>query len=166
MCPIHINSDQFFFSDKNTDSFKFLIRANDTSELIWEFYIKYVKLLFSINGLGCIISTYISCIINGHFDTIYVIHMSKIVAPWNQTTLAGYLAEDFYIFFIAIIFSIVAGLVLLLYISICIYHSAFHKMIKHSIEKWNQNFNRDRDRDRNDDQFVFDLMRFHIEKKK
>lgn len=87
--------------------------------------------------------------------------MSKVIFPWNQATLAGYLAEDFYIIFVAVVFGFVAGMILLLFISICIYHLAFYKMFEHSINKWNQNINEHQ----NDEQFIFDLIRFHIEVK-
>lgn len=88
--------------------------------------------------------------------------MSKIVVPWNQTTLSGYLAEDFYIFFWGGAFFVATGTVLLLFISICIYHTAFRKMFEHSIDKFNQNSSLRQ----YDEQFVFDLMRFHIEAQK
>lgn len=128
---------------------------------MWALYSKYMRIIFSANGLGCIISTYISCKINGHFDTNYVIHMTKVIVPWNQTTLAGYLGEDFYIFFAAVAFNVIAGVIFLLFVSICIYHSAFYQMFEHSINKWNQNINGDQ----NDEQFIFDLISFHIEVK-
>lgn len=158
----NVDVTYFFTVGKNVDSFHFLIDTNDTSERIWKLYTKYLSLIFIFNGVGCVASTYISCAIYGHFDTNYVIHMSKIVAPWNQTTLAGYLGEDFYIIYFAVIFGVVAGLLLLLFISICIFHLAFYKMVKHSIEQWNEKH----DRSTNDEQFIFGLISFHIEIKK
>lgn len=68
----------FLFLDKNTDKFKFLAHANNTSEQMWELYIKYVKLILITNFFGCFISTYASMKIVGHFDINYVIHMTKI----------------------------------------------------------------------------------------
>lgn len=156
------NSIFFFAVGKHVDSFQFLIDTNNTSERIWALYVKYLSLIFIVNGFGCVASTYISCTINGHFDANYVIHMTKIVAPWNQTTLVGYLGEDFYIIYFAVIFGIVAGLLLLLFISICIYHLAFYKMIEHSIGQSNHKH----DRMTNDRQFIFRLISFHIEIKK
>lgn len=85
--------------------------------------------------------------------------MTKMIAPWNQTTVIGYLGEDFYIIYFASIYGIVAGLILLLFISICIFHLTFYKMIEHLINEWNQN----RHRFPNDEQFVRDLIGFHVE---
>lgn len=80
----------------------------------------------------------------------------------EHSTLVGYLGEDFYIIYFAVIFGIVAGMLLLLFISICIFHLAFSKMFEHSIEKWNEKS----DGIKNNEQFIFDLISFHIEVKK
>lgn len=151
---------------------------------MWELYIKFVKLIVVTNFFGCFISTYASSKIIGHFDVNYVIHMTKIswvVAiaswfkqreakfiinrslPWDQTTYAGYLAEDFLICMFALTFCIGTGIALLLFISICIHQLAFYEMFKHSIENWN-NWNQS-EQNRNGKPFISDLIYFHADVK-
>lgn len=86
--------------------------------------------------------------------------------PWDQTTYAGYLGEDCLICMFTLTFTIGTGMALLLFISICIHHSAFYEMLEHSIEKWNQNHKQSRNLGRNDKQFVSELIRFHNDVKK
>lgn len=74
-------------ADANADSFQFLAHANDISEQMCTYYIKYVKLILIFNFLGCIISTFVSCKIIGHFDVNYVIHLTKISLELSHSFL-------------------------------------------------------------------------------
>lgn len=54
------------------------------------------------------------------------------------------------------------GTILLLFISMCLHHRAFYKMMKNSIDKLNQKSN---DEIRCDEKFLRDLIQFHISSK-
>lgn len=72
--------------------------------------------------------------------------------PWNQTTYLGYFAELLLLIPLAYGYMIINGTFLLLFISICMHHQAFHKMFKQSTNRT----------DKCDSKFLCDLMRFHV----
>lgn len=50
------------------------------------------------------------------------------------------------------------GVVLLLFVAICLHNQAFSEIFEHSIDKWN----RRKGKNQNDEKFLCDLMRFHL----
>lgn len=50
------------------------------------------------------------------------------------------------------------GVVLLLFVAICLHNHAFSEIFEHSIDKWN----RRKGKNQNDEKFLCDLMRFHL----
>lgn len=48
-------------------------------------------------------------------------------------------------------------MILLVFISMCIHHQAFYGMLEFSIDEWNR-----RDKHPDDEEFLLDLVRFHI----
>lgn len=81
--------------------------------------------------------------------------------PWDQSTLLGYFAESCFEITTGMTYYIINGVMILLYISICIHYQAFYDMIKHSTDKWtlsNDNY-------KNNEQFLRNLIRFHISAK-
>lgn len=81
--------------------------------------------------------------------------------PWNQSTFLGYIAEQNLMCFFGGTYMVGDGVVLLLFVSICMHHQAFYEMFEFSINEWNQ-----LDANPNDDQFILDQIRFHISVKK
>lgn len=65
--------------DKNSDSFRFLARANNTSEWIWNIYMKYS--VVSVVGLAVMstASVFICWVLHGHFNSDSVYHPIEIV---------------------------------------------------------------------------------------
>lgn len=58
--------------------------------------------------------------------------------PWNQTTPLGYLAEICFQMLCGEAYLTFNGSVILLFISMCLYHQAFYKMFQYSMRKMNQ----------------------------
>lgn len=76
--------------------------------------------------------------------------------------MSGYLAEIASSILLLFSYMIANGTILLLFISMCLHHRAFYKMMKHSIDKLNQKSN---DEIRCDEKFLRDLIQFHISSK-
>lgn len=74
--------------------------------------------------------------------------------PWNQTTLIGYLGEEFTILSGGGAYMVGLGVVLLLFVSICMHHQTFCKIFEHMIDESNC---REKE-NRNDERFLCDLM--------
>lgn len=81
--------------------------------------------------------------------------------PWNQSTYIGYVDEMSFSIFTTQAYFLVDGVVMLLFISICLCYQSFYKMLKNSIRMRNQF-----DGNRFDHKFLCDLIRFHISVKK
>lgn len=75
--------------------------------------------------------------------------------PWNQTTLLGYFGESFIVAVDCTSYLFTTGVFLLLFLSLCIHHQAFHKMFKHSIDTLNQC-----DKNCCDEKYLCGLIRF------
>lgn len=110
------------------------------------------------------------------FDVSQAFHLSRILlvilvklgtkniiklfffsVPWNQSTLSGYIGEENFICYCGGTYMVSDGVILLLFISICTHHQAFYDVFANTIDQWNR-----RDANQNDEQFIFDLMRFDI----
>lgn len=77
--------------------------------------------------------------------------------PWDQTTLLGYFGEIFINVLILGGYLLTNGALLLLFMSICVYHQTFSKMFKHLIVEMNQ--------DKMKEKYICSLTSFHISTK-
>lgn len=57
--------------------------------------------------------------------------------PWNQSTISGYFCTMLFTTAIVVAFMVVHGLLLVLFISICIQHRAFYQIVQELIAQWN-----------------------------
>ena len=73
-------------------------------------------------------------------------------------TISGYFGEQMALILCGGLYMIGLGVILLLFVSICVHHQAFCKIFEYSIDEWNQCD----DKNQNDEKFIFDLMQFHI----
>lgn len=65
--------------DKNEDSFRFLMQANNTSERMWSIYVKCLVFALSnaiLSAIGSIIVCYLK---NGEFDVTHLYHPYKMM---------------------------------------------------------------------------------------
>lgn len=83
-----------------------------------------------------------------------ILHFSL---PWNQTALLGYVAEAGIVTIFGDVYACEIFTLLLLFVSICLYHQAFYKMFKYWVDKWNR-----KERNNSNEMFLCDLIRFHI----
>lgn len=66
-------------SDENTNSFRFLVRANNQSEWIWQIYLKYAMGGFIVTSIFMVVfSVEYSIIVYDHFDVHEVFHVYKL----------------------------------------------------------------------------------------
>lgn len=78
--------------------------------------------------------------------------------PWNQDTVFGYFAEMLFMTDLFTIYLVVFGSISLLLVSLCIHYQAFCDMLKHMIDKCERSHNYPG----NDEQFICDIIRFHL----
>ena len=90
-------------------------------------------------------------------DEFQLVILCIYSVPWNQNTILGYFAEEFSAAYCGAMFLLLNGVILLLFISICVNHRAFHKMVEHFIEKWSSIDSNSIE----DEQFIRDLLKFH-----
>lgn len=84
--------------------------------------------------------------------------MKKTVLLYiDQDTFAGYIAEIVYCCFGGEAYILSNGVILLLFVSICLHHKAFYQMFKHAAIKFDEP-----DKNRNDHEYICDLIRFHV----
>lgn len=76
--------------------------------------------------------------------------------PWNQQTLAGYIAEASFITFSCETYLGAVGAPLLLFISFCLFHDVFYKMFRHFINELNHS-----DAERNNRELLRKIVKFH-----
>lgn len=58
---------------------------------------------------------------------------------------------------------IVNGVLSVVFVSICLQYQAFYEIFKHSVDEWSeQQRSKQRNTNRNDEQFICDLIRFHV----
>lgn len=68
----------FFYTDENSDSFKFLVRVNQQCETIWNYYFKIVMGGFIVFVPTMALVSSLLCIhMKGHFDAKFVYHANK-----------------------------------------------------------------------------------------
>lgn len=79
--------------------------------------------------------------------------------PFDQHTVIGYLFDMSLEIAFTFVYAYINGTFLVLFISICLHHRAFHIIVKESIQKWDENKNR------NGEQFLRKLARFHASAK-
>lgn len=77
--------------------------------------------------------------------------------PWDQRTPQGYFGEVIFDVFMGHAYLFCNFTFLLLFVSICWHHQAFHKMFEHTSRKLNNH-----DRSRNNTEFVCNLIRYQI----
>lgn len=88
----------------------------------------------------------------------YLLKLNTIRSlPWDTTTLTGYIGEIIFDINLAEAFYIATGVLLLLFMSICLHHRAFYKRFQHSLRALDQP-----NEIENIDKFICDLIRFHI----
>lgn len=78
--------------------------------------------------------------------------------PWDQTTFLGYIGEINSIAYFGFTYMVEDCMILLFFVSICMHHQAFHEIFEHSINNHDANSNNSDD----NQQFIFDLIRFHV----
>lgn len=65
-------------SGANDESFHFLVQANDVSELIWKYYLKFIFIAFPALTLAVSAVSVVVCFwVYGRFDTKYLYYMYK-----------------------------------------------------------------------------------------
>lgn len=74
--------------------------------------------------------------------------------PWDQGTAYGYLAELFMDTFGAAAYYIVVGILLTLFILMCLQHHAFFEIFEHSLREFDRTDRRPH--------HLYELIRFHI----
>lgn len=75
--------------------------------------------------------------------------------------MIGYFGEMLILILISEVYLLISGVLLLLFISMCIHHRTFYEILKRSVDKWNDNISISTD----DKQFLCNLIRFHVSSK-
>lgn len=75
--------------------------------------------------------------------------------PWDTRTLVGYAGEITFHLITGALYLHFNGVVMLLFIAICLHHRAFYAMFCHSLQKFDHEKN-------NPNQFLCQLIEFHI----
>lgn len=81
--------------------------------------------------------------------------------PWNQQTIVGYIFEIFADIFFAEGYLFSNGILLLMFISICLHHKAFHDMLRISARKLDGH-----DKDKKNKAICCNLVCFHVQVKR
>lgn len=81
--------------------------------------------------------------------------------PWNQTTLYGYYGEVITCTAFGNVYGAIIFTLSLFFVSICLHHEAFCKMFKVWIDDWNGHEG-NRESRCSDEQFICNLIRFHV----
>lgn len=148
----------FHFSDENQNHFRYLAAANEKSEWVWSFFFKFAVFGYLVNNVSmCAVPAFLCYWRGQSFDVEYLYHPFKVLLPWNQSTLIGYLAEVFYGTFLCEVFIVATGSVLCLFMSMSWHHEAFLFMFRHSTQKLENSKNA-----RNNETVVCDLIHFHM----
>lgn len=164
-----------------------MIQTNNTCEGMWIIYQKLGEMLLIIMLLLPAASVLSNWLIDGsliveHFyrpiKTMFVFIREKIQdifwycllplfsLPWDQSTIIGYLGEQILINIMCFVYSVINGVHLLLFISICLHHRTFYEIIESWIDKWNNGNGNGNPCDRDARKFLHSLIRFHISSKK
>lgn len=79
--------------------------------------------------------------------------------PWNQDTLVGYIGEIAYCCFVGEAYILSNGVILLLFVSICLHHKAFYQMYENAVIKLTEF---DKNQNIHEYNNICDLVRFHV----
>lgn len=72
------------------------------------------------------------------------------------SNVVGYFGESAFMMYFGETFVFAIGIMMLLFITICLHYQAFYEMFVHTIEKWNPLA-----ANQNDESFLCDLIHFH-----
>ncbi|XP_031634736.1 odorant receptor 42b-like [Contarinia nasturtii] len=147
-----------YAANEKKDHFRYLVAANTKSEWVWSFFFKFAVFGYLVNNVSMCAFPAILCWKRGQgFDVKYLYHPFKVLLPWKQSTLFGYLAEVFYGTFLCEVFIVATGSVLCLFMSMSWHHEAFLYIFRHSTRKLE--LIRD---EKHANDIVCNLVRFHI----
>lgn len=75
--------------------------------------------------------------------------------PWDQYTGLGYFYEIIFDFISSSDYMLLNGLLCISFISLCLFHSTFYQMFRHSVQRLDRNENQ------NSEKLLSDLIHFH-----
>lgn len=88
---------------------------------------------------------------------------NRFSLPWDQTTLWGYFSEVVSLIGVIIGYFIPISTILMLFVSMCLYHRAFYEIFEHSIDQFQQQNNGESPiEDQCEMKSIDDLIHFHI----
>lgn len=176
------NFNSLLNSGENDDSFQFLMETNTRCQRMWRILIKCTIASMCWMFTTSTFSVIYFLKVHGTFDVNYLLHPFRITwvsndcvcwssvdglhhnlvifsdrLPWDQSTPAGYFGEVIFDVFMGHAYLFCNFTFLLLFVSICWHHQAFHKMFEHTSRKLNNH-----DRNRNNTEFVCSLIRYQI----
>lgn len=76
--------------------------------------------------------------------------------PWNTNTLIGYAGEIVFHLITGALYLHLNGVIMLLFIALCLHHRAFYQMFCQKLQKFDEKHNS------NPKQFLCELIEFHI----
>lgn len=85
----------------------------------------------------------------------------SISLPWDQHTPTAYIIEMFFNLFSLQIYTLISGVIMFLFISLCLYHRAFYQMFRQSAGELKTS-----DRKSYHKKYIFKLLQLHITTKK
>lgn len=117
----------------SVDLIKHLKQANINGEFFWGLFFKYVEFGMISTPVLAVVSILVGLLTNNlEVDNLY--HSFHFVLPFNQSTYWGYFGETTFNTITCGAFFIVNGTVMVLFISICLYHKAFYEVFEHSLK--------------------------------
>lgn len=142
ICAIYVVTFRFLLRHKISTIFK------HTIEWAWQFFMKYLFPTITSFASMSIVSIVICWFVHETLDVQYFFRtipfmLVRISYDYDLCTTFSYL--------------IPIGTFAMLFISTCIHHQPFYKIIKDLVDKWNRSEDH-----RSDEQFLCDLVRFHI----
>lgn len=172
--------------DNNGKLIEILNHANNKCEWLWTIHFKFMTIFFLNVILLCGISIFICWLNYGKLQIDHFYHPadtecakqlfnhflkllfdkicdSKCVfhrLPWNQSTFLGYFVEIFGGILYSEGYYLQNGVLLLLFLSICIHHQAFYKMFQYLTVELNHD-----DGNRCVQKHMGKLVRFHVSAK-
>lgn len=148
------------------DSYEHMSHANQIGELLWHYYFKFMLYSFNSTIAFMISSIYLCWLLHGNFDVKYLYRPFKVMyvltgydrlnvqfysfsiiiiikffsiifrLPWDIRTPIGYIGEVIFHIITGQMFLFCTGVVLLLFIAMCLHHKAFYQMYCHSLHKF------------------------------
>lgn len=95
------------------------------------------------------------------FPPLITTHFVVFRLPWNCKTPIGYIGEIIFHVVTGQIFLFVTGIVILLFIAMCLHHQAFYQMYCHSLQKFECIITK-----QNHKKHLCELIRFHVSAKR